>query len=69
MHVQLAELDRAVSADDAGWLHPPAAGTGVLMALAWVVLGAVALSLRPLDAAAPDAASGRAEAMPEPRAR
>ena len=29
-HVQLAELDRAVSADDAGWLHPPAAGTALL---------------------------------------
>ena len=69
VHVQLAELHRSVSADDAGWLHPPAAATGVLTALAWVVLGAVALSMRPLDAAAPDAASGRAEAMPEPRAR
>jgi hypothetical protein len=69
VHVQLAELDRAVSADDAGWLHPPAAGTALLMTLAWVVFGVVALSLRPLDPADPDAAPGRAEAMPEPRAR
>jgi hypothetical protein len=69
VHVQLAELDRAVSVDDAGWLHPPAAGTALLMTLAWFVFGVVALSLRPLDPADPGAAPGRAEAMPEPRAR
>ena len=69
VHVQLAELHRSVSADDAGWLHPPSAGTALLMALAWVVLGALALSMRPLDAANPDAAPSRAQAVPETRAR
>jgi len=47
VHVQLAELDRPVSADDPGWLHLPAPGTGALMAIAFVGFAAVALLLRP----------------------
>jgi hypothetical protein len=69
VNVQLAELDRAVSADDGGWLHPPAAGTALLMAVAWVVLGAVTLSLRPPAAVGADPAPSRPEAAPEPRSR
>ncbi len=65
VHVQLAELNRAVSADDAGWLHPPTAGTAILMALAWVVFGAVALSMRSPAATDSDAAPSRAEVTPE----
>ena len=69
VHVQLAELGRDVSADDAGWIHPPAAATALLMALAWVVLGAVALSLRPNALAEADPAPSHTRAAPEARAR
>jgi hypothetical protein len=69
VHVQLAELGRDVSAEDAGWIHPPAAGTALLMALAWVVLGAVALSQRPNGAAETDPAPSLTGAAPEARAR
>ena len=69
VHVQLAELGRAVSAEDAGWVHPPSAVTGLLMALAWVVLGAVALSMRPVSVAEADPAPASTAAEPEARLR
>ena len=46
VHVQRAELLREVSVDDTGWAHPPTPVTGLLMVLAWVALGVVALSQR-----------------------
>ena len=46
VHVQLAELDREAAGPQAGWTHPPTFGTGLLMAVAWVVLAATALSVR-----------------------
>ena len=45
VHVQLAELDRPVSADDGAWVHPPTLVTGLLMALACVGAGWIALRL------------------------
>lgn len=53
VHVQVAEIDREVSAADPGWVHPSAPGTGLLMLLAWVVLGTVAVSLRPAEPETP----------------
>jgi Predicted membrane protein (DUF2142) len=49
VHVQLAELDRESAGPHTGWVHPPTVGTGALMAVAWVVLAAVAWSLRASD--------------------
>jgi hypothetical protein len=46
VHVQTTELGRDVSSSDPGWFHPPTVGTGALMALAWLVLGAVVLAAR-----------------------
>ncbi len=46
VHVQLTELDRDVSAQDAGWSHPPTAVTGLLVLLGCAVLAAV-LTLLP----------------------
>lgn len=40
VHVQLAELDRPVSADDPGWANPPTVVTGLVMALGWVAFAA-----------------------------
>lgn len=65
VHVQLAELDRPVSADDPGWLHPPTFGTGLLMTLAWVVLGAVAVSRRAAVSDAPTESSAETEPSAE----
>ena len=62
VHVQLAELDRPVSADDPGWLHPPTLGTGLLMAVAWVAFGAVALRLGSRDDVVPGTPRSVAEA-------
>ncbi len=45
VHVQIAELDRPVSAGDGAWLHPPTMVTGLLMALACVGTGWIALLL------------------------
>ncbi len=47
VHVQLAELDRTVSANDAGWIHPPAFCTGLLMVAGWFALAVVALRVLP----------------------
>ena len=38
VHVQRAELDRAVSSSDPGWHDPPVVVTGLVMAAGWVVL-------------------------------
>jgi len=64
VHVQLAELDRPVSSGDSAWFHPPTFVTGLLMTLAWVVLGAVALSLRPPERL-PDAVPRAHQVSPE----
>ncbi len=69
VHVQRDELGRAVSADDGGWVHLPTAGTAVLMALAWVVLGAVAISLRAPVEQGVEPTPSHPETAPEPRAR
>ncbi|GAB3266101.1 hypothetical protein GCM10027448_43080 [Nocardioides dilutus] len=53
VHVQLAELDRDVSAQDPGWAHPPIAVTAALALAGWSVLGAVALRFRAGRAAEP----------------
>ena len=64
VHVQLAELDRPVSSGDSAWFHPPTFVTGLLMTLAWVVLGAVVLSLRPPERL-PDAVPRAHQVSPE----
>ncbi|WP_028650558.1 DUF2142 domain-containing protein [Nocardioides halotolerans] len=59
VHVQRAELDRAVSSDDAAWLHPPTAVTGLVILLAWVVSTWLALALaRAGSTAAPTTTRG-----------
>jgi len=52
VHVQSAELARAVSAGDPGWQRPPTAVTGLLMALGWLVLATVVVASR--GAGSPD---------------
>ena len=58
VHVQLAELHRRCPRTMPGGCTRRPSAPALLMALAWVVLGAVALSLRPLDAAGPDRGLG-----------
>ena len=53
VHVQLAELDRDVSAQDPGWSHPPTAVTGLVMLLGCAALAAALPLLSRDEVAAP----------------